>query len=293
MGSRILFTPRLARSVTSVAVAGTGVGLYYVYTGNVVRADSGAPKQAFGSGPAFLSLQLESTEAVNHNTKRLRFRLPDANTVSGLSLTSALLTFSWPKGSILPVLRPYTPVNALDEPGALEFLVKQYPNGKQSTHLHSLKPGDSLRFVTRLPGYKWEPNKHSEIMLIAGGAGITPAYQLLRGILQNPDDHTKVTLVFGVNTDADLLLRQELDEYETRFPGRFRVVYTVSRPVEGSPFRKGYVSKGLLKEMAPLPNDGKVFVCGPPPMETSLVGDRKKPGILEELGYRKDQIHKF
>ncbi|XXH02976.1 hypothetical protein Hte_009366 [Hypoxylon texense] len=271
MGSRILFTPRLARGVTSVAAVGAGAGLYYMYTGSVARADSGAPKPAFGSGPAFLSLQLESSEAVNHNTKRLRFRLPDTNTVSGLSLT----------------------FNALDEPGALEFLVKKYPNGKQSTHLHSLKPGDSLRFVTRLPGYKWEPNKHSEILLIAGGAGITPAYQLLRGILQNPDDHTKITLVFGVNTDADLLLRQELDQYETRFPGRFKVVYTVSRPAEGSPFRKGYVSKDLLKEMPHLPNDGKVFVCGPPPMETSLVGDRKQSGILEELGYRKDQIHKF
>ena len=55
--------------------------------------------------------------------------------------------------------------------------------------------------------------------------------------------------------------------------------------------REGF--KELLKELAPLPNDGKVFVCGPPPMETSLVGDRKTSGILEELGYRKDQIHKF
>ncbi|KAI1761146.1 NADH-cytochrome b5 reductase [Hypoxylon sp. FL1150] len=293
MGSRILFTPRLTRGVTGVAVAGVGIGLYYMYAGNVVRADSGVPKPAFGSGPAFLSLQLESTESVNHNTKRLRFRLPDADSVSGLPLTSALLTFSWPNGRITPVLRPYTPINDLDEPGALEFLVKQYPNGKQSTHLHSLKPGDSLRFVTRLPGYKWEPNKHSEIMLIAGGAGITPAFQLLRGILQNPEDRTKITLVFGVNTDADLLLRKELDQYEAQYPGRFKAVYTVSRPEEGSPFRKGYVSRELLKEMGPLPNDGKVFVCGPPPMESSLVGDKNKSGILEELGYRKDQIHKF
>ncbi|KAI0178493.1 NADH-cytochrome b5 reductase [Hypoxylon sp. FL1284] len=293
MTSRILFAPRPTRGLSAVAVAGAGAGLYYTYFGGVVHADSGAPKSAFGAGPAFLSLQLESSEAVNHNTKRLRFRLPDADTVSGLPLTSALLTFSWPKGRYTPVLRPYTPINDLDEPGTLEFLVKQYPDGKQSTHLHSLRPGDSLRFVTRLPGYKWEPNKHSEILLIAGGAGITPAYQLLRGILQNPNDRTKITLVFGVNTDADLILRKELDEYESRFPGRFRVVYTISRPVEGSPFRKGYVSKELLKEMTPLPDDGKVFVCGPPPMEASLVGDKKRPGILEELGYGKGQIYKF
>lgn len=130
-------------------------------------------------------------------------------------------------------------------------------------------------------------------MLIAGGAGITPVYQLIRGILQNPGDQTKVTLVFGVNTDADLLLRNEFDEYETRFPGRFKVIYTISNPVDGSPFLKGYVTKDLLKEVAPVSGNSKVFVCGPPPMENALVGSRRQPGILEELGYRKDQIHKF
>ncbi|KAI0376021.1 NADH-cytochrome b5 reductase [Hypomontagnella monticulosa] len=293
MSSRILPAARLSRGITGVAVAGVGVGFYYMYMQNVVHADSGAPKKAFGAGPAFLSLELESTEAVNHNTKRLRFKLPDPETVSGLTLTSALLTFAWPKGSTLPVLRPYTPINALDEPGALELLVKRYPNGKQSTHLHSLQPGDSLRFITRIPGYNWQPNQHSEIMLIAGGAGITPAYQLIRGILQNPNDHTKVTLVFGVNTDDDLLLKKEFGDYETHFPGRFKAIYTVSQPVEGSPLRKGYVTKELLEEVAPRSGDCKVFVCGPPPMENALVGSRRQPGILQELGYRKDQIHKF
>ncbi|KAI0827490.1 ferredoxin reductase-like protein [Hypoxylon sp. FL0890] len=292
MTSTIL-SARLSRSITGIAVAGTGVGLYYMYMRSVVYADSGAPRQVFGSGPAFVSLELESTQAVNHNTKRLRFKFPESDAVSGLTLTSALLTYSWPKGSTLPVVRPYTPINALDEPGALELLVKRYPNGKQSTHLHSLQPGDSLRFITRIPGYKWEPNKHSEIMLIAGGAGITPVYQLIRGILQNPDDHTKITLVFGVNTDADLLLRREFEDYEARFPNRFNVTYTVSQPADNSPFRRGYVTKELLKEVAPLSNDCKVFVCGPPPMENSLVGSRRTPGVLEELGYRKDQIHKF
>lgn len=87
MNYRVLSAARLPRSITSIAVVGTGIGLYYTYMGNVAYADSGAPKKAFGSGPAFLSLELESTEAVNHNTKRLRFKLPTPDTVSGLTLT--------------------------------------------------------------------------------------------------------------------------------------------------------------------------------------------------------------
>ncbi|KAI1503507.1 hypothetical protein F5X99DRAFT_375510 [Biscogniauxia marginata] len=296
MASRAVLTAPLVKGISGAAVAGIGAGLYFRYTMSVAHADSGAPPKVFGSGPAFLSLRLESSEFVNHNTKKLRFELPEQDAVSGLGISSALLTFSWPKGCYLPCVRPYTPISHPDEPGVIEFLVKHYPNGKQSTHLHSLQPGDSLRFVMPIPGYKWGPNRHREIILIAGGAGITPLYSLIQGILRDPNERTRITLVFGVNTDADMLLKKEFDDYERRFPGRFRAVYMVSNPMPDSPFRRGYITKELLEDLAVSPkagNDAKVFVCGPPAMEATLVGTRSVPGILEQLGYTKAQIHKF
>lgn len=127
--------------------------------------------------------------------------------------------------------------------------------------------------------------------LIAGGAGITPIYQLARGILCNAEDRTAITLVLGMNSDKDMLLREELDALEKRFPGRFRAVYTASEPVEGSALRKGYVTQELLDEVLTGKREGsKVFICGPPAMERALTG---KSGVLEQLGYKKDQIHKF
>ncbi|KAI3324133.1 oxidoreductase NAD-binding domain-containing protein [Xylariaceae sp. AK1471] len=296
MTSKSIFLSQFPTVIGSVALAGVGIGVYSRYIMNTAHADSGAPPKAFGSGPAFLLLQLRSSEVVNHDTKRLRFALPTDEHVSGLNLTSALLTFSWPKGCMLPCVRPYTPISPSDEPGVLELMVKKYPNGKQSTHLHSLQPGDSLRFVTPIPGYKWTPNKHPDITLIAGGAGITPMYQLVQGILRNPEDKTRITLVFGVNTDADVLLKSEFEDFERQFPNRFKAVYTVSNPVSESPYPKGYVTKELLsKVMATTPGteNTKVFVCGPPAMENALVGSRRQPGILGELGYTKDQIHRF
>lgn len=178
-------------------------------------------------------------------------------------------------------------------------MVKRYPKGKASTHLHSLKPGDDLHFVAALKGYPWKPNEYPHVALIAGGAGITPVYQLLQGIFQNPDDKTNVTLVAGVNSDRDVLLKEKLDDIKQRFPGRLKVVYVVSDPVAGSPFRKGYVTKEVLEDVLgdTAKENTKVFVCGPPAMEASLTGTRGwfggKPGILQELGYREGQIHKF
>jgi cytochrome-b5 reductase len=174
-------------------------------------------------------------------------------------------------------------------------LVKHYPDGKQSTHLHSLKPGDKLLFAAALRGHQWVPNSVPHVTLIAGGAGVTPIFQLAQGILSNPNDKTAVTIVYGVNTNEDCHLTKEFQEFENEFKDRFKIVYTVSRPDEKTTLRKGRVTKELLEEVVLLPENGdtKVFICGPPDMESSLVGSRKEQGILEQLGYRKDQIHTF
>lgn len=199
--------------------------------------------------------------------------------------------------------RPYTPISPSDAPGVVDFLVKKYPHGKQSTHLHSLRPGDKVMFAVVIPGYKYVPNQLEAVTFVAGGAGITPCYQLIQGILNNPADRTRVRLVFGVNSEQDVLLRKELEALEDRFGrDRFRAVYAVSEGVSGSNsgdrFRKGYVTEELLREVAvPASQNTKVMVCGPPPMEEALVGKKgrgpKSGGILHNLGYRRDQIHQF
>lgn len=182
-----------------------------------------------------------------------------------------------------------------DQRGSIELMVKHYPDGKSSTHLHSLVPGDTLTFAATLKGFLWTPNKFARVHLIAGGAGITPIYQLIQGILNNPNDKTKVDLVFGVNTEQDLLLREELEQYKQRFPDRFNYVYTISHPTEkDSTLPKGYINEELLRDvMKGSDKNSHVFVCGPPGMEDSLVGSRKTEGILGRLGFKKDQIYKF
>jgi cytochrome-b5 reductase len=176
------------------------------------------------------------------------------------------------------------------------LLVKKYPNGKASTHLHSLVPGDKLLIVAPIKGYQWKANSYSHITLIAGGAGITPIYQLAKGILNNPSDKTAMTLIFGINSDDDVLLRDEFAGMEKDYPGRFKAVYSVSNPGPDSPFRKGKVTKALLEGVLPKLPDGedtKIFLCGPPAMEAALAGSRGSEGILQQLGYRKSQIHRF
>lgn len=192
--------------------------------------------------------------------------------------------------------------DTIDEKGYLDLLVKKYPGGPMSTHMHNLVPGQRLDFKGPLPKYAWSENKHDHIALIAGGTGITPMYQLCRAIFNNPNDKTKVTLVVGNVSEQDILLRRELADLENTYPQRFRAFYVLDKAPKGWAGGSGFINKELLKTVLPEPKSEniKVFVCGPPGLMKAISGAKVSPkdqgelsGSLKELGYTKEQVYKF
>ncbi|KAK3394388.1 hypothetical protein B0H63DRAFT_407620 [Podospora didyma] len=268
-----------------------------------VGVPSGPPKKALtGGDQGFVSLKLEEVENINHNTKRFRFKLPEDDMVSGLVTASAVLTKFTPTGAEKPVVRPYTPISDEEATGYMDLLVKKYPDGPMSTHFHDMVPGQRLDIKGPLPKYPWTANKHEHIGLVAGGTGITPMFQLCRAIFNNPEDKTKVTLVFGNVSEEDILLKQELAKLENTYPQRFRAFYVLDKAPKEWSGNKGFITKDLLKTVLPEPKTEniKVFVCGPPGLMNAVSGNKKSPrdqgelvGILKELGYTPDQVYKF
>lgn len=171
-----------------------------------------------------------------------------------------------------------------------------------STHLHEMVPGQLLDMKGPIPKYPYSPNKHEHIGLVAGGTGITPMYQLIRAIFNNPADKTKVTLVYGNISEKDILLKRELEHLENTYPRRFRTFHALDSPPEGWTQGKGRISKELLKTVLPEPKSEniKLFVCGPPGMYNAVSGTKVSPkdqgelkGMLKELGYTAEQVYKF
>jgi len=287
----------------AAALGGAG---YYYFGGSSAAPKIEAvspPKVAFAGGDqGFISLKLSEVENVNHNTKRFRFELPEGDMVSGLHIASAILTKYKGPNDEKATLRPYTPVSDENDKGFIDLLVKKYPDGPMSTHLHNMEPGQRLDMKGPLPKYKWEENKHDHIALIAGGTGITPMYQLARAIFNNPNDKTKVTLVFGNVTEQDILLKKEWEHLENTYPQRFRAFYVLDKPPQSWPGPGGFISKDLLKTVLPEPKEEnvKLFVCGPPGLMKAISGNKVSPkdqgeltGMLKELGYKADQVYKF
>jgi cytochrome-b5 reductase len=117
--------------------------------------------------------------------------------------------------------------------------------------------------------------------MIAGGTGITPMYQIIRRICEDPRDDTKTTLVYANKTEADILLKKELDEFAAKHD-QFKVHYVLSNPPQGWKGEKGRINKQMVENYLPAPAgmDTKVLICGPDPMMESMVN------ILEERGFK-------
>ncbi|VDK84973.1 unnamed protein product [Cylicostephanus goldi] len=117
--------------------------------------------------------------------------------------------------------------------------------------------------------------------MIAGGTGITPMLQIITAILKNVDDKTRISLLFGNQSEEDILCRKELDDLASMHSDRFTVRYTVDRPPENWKFSVGFVNDEMIKEHLPPPSDDSaVFMCGPPPMITFACNPS-----LDRLGY--------
>lgn len=238
------------------------------------------------------------------DTRRFRFALPSPQHVLGLPVGQHLYLSARVDGEL--VVRPYTPVSSDDDKGYVDLVIKVYfrdthpkfpAGGKMSQHLEELLLGDTvdvrgpaglctysapgtfhIRPERRAPGV---PVRASRIGMIAGGTGITPMLQLIRQVLKDPDDTSLLWLLFANQTEADILLRDELDALAAEHRDRLRVWYTVDRPGYGWPYSVGFVSAEMIAEHLPPPGDDTVvLMCGPPAMITFAC----KPN-LDKLGY--------
>ncbi|ORX92399.1 putative NADH-cytochrome b5 reductase [Basidiobolus meristosporus CBS 931.73] len=274
---------------------------YYQYASPVQNDSSSTEPKKFALDPSqFIDFKLLEVEEINHNTKLFRFELPEGETL-GMSVASCVITKVPKAGGKGVIIRPYTPTSDDDTVGHFDMIIKKYPNGPMSEHIHNMKPGDTLAVKGPFPKYTYKPNTLSHIGMIAGGTGITPMLQVIRKVFKNPEDKTKITLVFANVNEDDILLRDELDKLAMEHPEQFKLYYTLDNAPKGWTQGQGRVNAEVVKDFMPKPaEDTMVFVCGPDPMVASLSGAKNPDksqgalgGILKELGYTESNVYKF
>ncbi|KAG7097218.1 hypothetical protein E1B28_004589 [Marasmius oreades] len=296
---------------------------YYFFSPDVSRAAPTVEDQVL-SPTYFTKCSITSNENSGPDTRLVTVTVPAKSIPSTSSLHPIWSVYI--KDDAIQVERPYTPLGGIDSDGRMRFWIKKYPRGEVGRWLHSKIVGDVIELRGPLQTWRWQPDTWDEVIMISGGTGITPFYQLFHSVIsQMPTSSTCFTLLHSSKTEDELpppAILDSLISYAKEHPSNFRVRLFVDTPAADIPeaqtgrigrvdiersLRKDVSSStwlGRLLGQTEIPDlrQRKVLflVCGPEPMLNAIAGPYGRNfsqgpvgGALAELGCRTDQVYKL
>lgn len=160
--------------------------------------------------------------------------------------------------------------------GPLTITVKRTQGGYASNWIcDQVKPGDTIR-VLPPSGIFTPKDLDADLLLFAGGSGITPVISIARTALA--DGANKVVLFYANRDERSVIFARELAALSARHPQRFLVVHWLES-VQGLPAQE------QLQAFAAMFSTYDAFVCGPAPFMKAAVG------ALKQLGFPRERRH--
>ncbi len=163
------------------------------------------------------------------------------------------------------------------DPGPLLHTIRAV--GRITEGLRGLSPGDLLGL--RGPfGTSWPVMEAagSDLVFVVGGIGLAPLRPALYQALAHREKFGRIVLLYGARTPADILYRDELEQWRARFD--LDVAVTVDRGDEIWMGDVGVVTK--LVERAPFdPLHTRALVCGPEIMMRFAAKSLMDRGVAE------------
>ncbi|KAL5017619.1 hypothetical protein ScPMuIL_007208 [Solemya velum] len=192
------------------------------------------------------------------------------------------------------VTRQFTPVSDIDCLGYFEFLIKLYETGVMSSVIRTWEIGTEVDIRGPFGNISYTPNQCRDVYLLAAGTGITPISQMIRCVLDNESDDTRLHLIYCCKLYTDILMKSEINNW-ARF-WNFSVLFALSQEDPDKPsavYRygdmvvHGRVTPALLSQQIQPQGSFLIFVCGTRSFETDIIKYAKERGIPET------QIMKF
>jgi len=154
----------------------------------------------------------------------------------------------------------------------------------------NLRAGDRIEVMTPLGEFTCatQPDARRHHVAIVAGSGITPVMSLFSTILAE-EPSSRATLIFGNRQTSSIMFREELEDLEVRYAGRFRVIHVLSREATDGELFGGRLDRErldrILADLVPVRTVDEWFLCGP----SGLVGGAR--ALLADLGVDVGHLH--
>ena len=192
----------------------------------------------------------------------------------------AVVSFQSPGISSEP--HPFTLSSSPGQGSDLQFTIRAC--GDWTRTVSRLKPGDKAliqgpfgRFGHRFVA------PDGELILIAGGIGITPMLSMLRYMAENGDPRA-VTLIWSNRSDRHMVYAGEMERLTAKLTG-LRCIPIFTRNADGNRRPRRLDRTRMQDLLSDCSRQAAVFVCGPPAMMKQVTKD------LKALGFPARSIH--
>lgn len=259
--------------------------------GEDVQPDPHAePTATFLDAKAWKKAILHSKTTVSWDTRIFSFKLEHDEQLIGLPTGQHLMIRLRDPVTREAIIRSYTPISETTKKGFVDVLIKVYfktdkqTGGKMSTALDSLPIGHFADFKGPIGKFEYLQNglctvngkerTVNHFVMVCGGSGITPIYQVFRAIMRDSADSTRCTVLDGNRLIEDILCKSDMDVLAKDGGEKCKLLYTLTQAPDEWSGLKGRIAAPLLaehasKEALELGDKGNamVLICGPEALE--------------------------
>lgn len=160
-----------------------------------------------------------------------------------------------------------------EQPERLTVTVKRTDGGYASNWIcDHVRPGSTLR-VLPPSGIFTPASLDADLLLLAGGSGITPIMSITRTALASGSG--RVVLVYANRDESSVIFARELAELAAAHPDRLRVVHWLES-LQGIP------TPEQLRALVADHLEDDLFTCGPAPFMKAVIAAAKELGLPRE-----------
>ena len=174
----------------------------------------------------------------------------------------------------------YSIISSPLDKNMISVAVKKLPWANATVYLHELcKVGDTLALKGPGGDFCYSPDNREDIVLIAGGIGVTPLLSICRYIY-SAGLPVGVTLIYSAKKPSEMAFLEELSRMEASSPN-FQCLFTATN-LQGELWRGnvGRITSGMLKAFVKS-GSNNIFVCGPTGMAEDVTAMLKELGVAE------------
>jgi nitrate reductase (NAD(P)H) len=267
-------------------------------------SESTEPRPIFLQSKVWTKAILSTKKHISADTRIFSFTLEHADQTIGLPIGQHLMMRLRDPVTREAIIRSYTPISEGTDKGVLNVLVKVYfdtvdrPGGRMTKALDAIPVGHFVDFKGPIGKFEYLGRGRCSIsnklrlvkrfIMICGGSGITPIFQVLRGVLKDKEDETKCLVLNGNRLEEDIPCREDMDQLMVGNEARCRLLHALTKPTDSWKGLRGRVGKELLeKEVGTCEaknGEELALICGPEALEKAV------HGFLNGMGWKDDDL---